>query len=188
MASTTRSYASLASLWALLVLLAGCSGEPGDHGFQIRDVRLSPQARQLNVRFAQNLRLSPIALNALQRGVPLTVSVSMELRQQDTLILLANEQALYEIRYLPLSQHFELSNTATGEARSYPRLRHVFSALASLDLNLETGPLAPGGYEFRARTRLERSMLPAPMQLPVLVSAQWRHDSDWSTWQFRISA
>lgn len=188
MGSTTRFYGNLLSLGLLAALITACTPDPGNHGFEIRQIGLRPEARQLSVDFTQNLRLSNAVAEALEHGVPLTISISMELRNQENLTLLADHQAHFEIRYLPLIQHYELSNLSTGEARSYPRLRHVTNALASLHLSFATGPLTPGGYEFRARTWLDRASLPAPMQLPVRFSAHWRHDSDWSTWSFRVSA
>ena len=42
--------------------------------------------------------------------------------------------------------------------------------------------------KLRTRLRLDESRLPAPMRLPTWFSAQWQHDSEWSTWPFEISA
>ena len=58
----------------------------------------------------------------------------------------------------------------------------------SLRLDIDAMTLAAGDYQFRARMRLDRTSLPAPMQLPSLVYRGWRHDSEWTQWPFRISA
>lgn len=187
MVSIMLSCANPLRLLAVLVLVSGCRGEDVDFGFRIDNINLYPGPRALNVGFAQQLEFSWESRNALQHGVPLVISVSMEIRDSESLTLLATEQQLYEIRYLPLSQRYELLDASSKAVRNFPRLRHVVNALSSLNLRFDTGPLAPGDYEFRARVRLEQSRLPAPMQLPILISGKWRHDSDWSSWPFRIS-
>ncbi|MCH8228575.1 MAG: DUF4390 domain-containing protein, partial [Proteobacteria bacterium] len=45
-----------------------------------------------------------------------------------------------------------------------------------------TGDLAEGSYELLARTHLDHKKMPPPMRLPMLFSAQWQHDSDWTVW------
>jgi hypothetical protein len=112
----------------------------------------------------------------------------MELRDSMTLTLLADHSRLYEIRFHPLIQSYELSGPGIESGRNFPRLRHVMNELSSLSFEFKTGPLAPGRYEFRTRTRLDNARLPAPMHLPALFSTDWQHDSEWSTWPFEINA
>lgn len=166
----------------------GCADEDRDHGFTIQGATIRVLRGRLAVHLDDSLQFSPEAVQALEHGVPLTISVDMELRNQETLNLLAEQERSFEIRYLPLSQHYQLTTVGTGQVRTYPRLRHAVSALTGLDLMLATGPLAPGDYIFRGRIRLDRASLPGPMQLPVMLSTRWRHDSEWHQWPFRISA
>ena len=169
-----------------MALLAGCSESESDYGFRIESVALQPAHQRIEASFTQALKLSEEAREALDHGVALTVRVEMELRDAITLTLLADDIRRFEIRYLPLSQHYELSTPGDGTVRNYPRLRHVLNALSRVEFELATGALAPGSYEFRSRVRLENGRLPAPMRLPALFSAQWQHDSEWSTWPFEI--
>ena len=60
--------------------------------------------------------------------------------------------------------------------------------LSELSQAIDEPALGPGEYELRTRMRLDRASLPAPVQLPSLVSRAWRHDSEWSRWPFTISA
>lgn len=188
MASITRSCPNLLRLCAIVLLTAACGNEAVDFGFSIEQVSLRAEPRQLNVGFTQDLRFSQESRDALQHGVALVVSINMELRDLETMTLMAHEQRFYEISYLPLSQRYELSARDGSFSITYPRMRHAVNALSSLNLRFETGLLSPGDYEFRARVKLEQSSLPAPMQLPVLISGKWRHDTDWSSWPFKISA
>jgi hypothetical protein len=183
MASTTLLCSSLLSVG---LLLGSCGPAPTEYGFIARSVTVQPGYQRVLASLRQELTLSGAAAEALENGVPLTLRIEMELRDSLTLTLLADDFQRFEIRYLPLSEHYELRGPGTDDARTYPRLRHVIAALSSLQLNLGTGALAPGEYEFRVRTRLENARLPAPMRLPALFSARWRHDSEWSTWPFTI--
>ena len=189
MAFTTPLFASLTSL---LVLLSACTQPGGDYGFQIKKVDISPGYQKVSARHRQELSLSREATDALESGVPLTLLMEMELRDAATLTLLADESRRYEIRFLPLSRRYQLTAPGGGpgsvSVKTFPRLRHVMNELAGLRLDLGTGPLAPGDYEDRARIRLDNARLPAPMQLPALFSADWQHDSEWSTWPFEINA
>ncbi len=176
------------SLFSLVVLLCACVQTEGDYGFRIQAVLVSPGYQKIAARYRQDLRLSSDAVEALEHGVPLTMQLQLELRDANTLMLLADENLRFVIRYLPLIQHYELAGPGDGDIRTFVRLRHALKELANVELDFRTGPLAPGSYEFRARTRLENTRLPAPMRLPALFSDQWQHDSEWSTWPFDISA
>ena len=127
-------------------------------------------------------------IEALEHGVPLLIGFAMELRAADTLALLADQYAEYEIRYLPLSQHYQLNEVGSDDVTTYPRLRHVLAELSRRTFNIETGPLFIGEYTLRGRVVLDQTGLPAPMQLPAALSGQWRHDTEWNQWQFRINA
>jgi hypothetical protein len=178
---------SCASLLSIGLLLSACAEQGGDHGFQFRSAELTPGFDQLEVHLQQDLRLSPEAIEALENGVPLVVLFAMEIRSSETLTLLADASDAYEIRYLPLSQHYQLTGPGQTDLTIYPRLRHVLSELSSRRFTIQTGPLFEGEYTFRGRVLLDQASLPGPMQLPAALSANWRHDSRWSQWQFQVN-
>jgi hypothetical protein len=170
------------------MLLSACTKPGDDYGFSISGVEISPGYQKITTRYQQELSLSREAVNALENGVALTVQLELELRDSMTLTLLSDEIRRYEIRFLPLHQRYQLTGPGDSGSRTFPRLRHVLAELADLRFDFRTGPLAPGRYEFRARTRLDNAGLPAPMHLPALFSPDWKHDSEWSTWPFEINA
>jgi hypothetical protein len=182
------SMRACAALFSLGLLLGGCAEQPGDYGFTIRAVELQTGYQSLTARLDQRLVFSREAGEALVHGVPLTVSLDLELRDASKLSLLAEDQRRYVIRYLPLSDHYQLVGPDGTATRTFPRLRHALAALSSLELEFRTGALAPGRYEFRTRIRLDERAMPAPMRLPALLSAQWQHNSEWSTWPFVVGA
>jgi len=135
----------------------------------------------------QELELSQQAREALEHGVTLTISLEMELRNDNQMIVVRREARRFKLRYLPLSERYQLTEEETGDLQTYSRLRYLLSAIDDLNVQLSTGPLPPGGYELRTRIRLDESRLPAPMQLPAWFSDQWQHDSEWSVWPFKVS-
>ena len=175
-------------LLSLTLLLAGCTQAAGEYGFQVKDVQVRPGNQNVLAQYDQDLSLSREAVTALQNGVSLTILLELELRDSSNLMLLASEGRTMVIRYLPLNELYQLEGPEPDQIQSFPRLRHVMNSLSGFTVQFKTGPLAPGQYEFRSRIKLENSRLPAPMHLPALLSAQWKHDSEWSTWPFEIDA
>ena len=181
-----RFYASLLSMTVLF--LAACGQEPAvSYGFTINKVSVNRGYQALNVNLQQDLVLSQQAREAMEHGVTLTVMLEMELRNDNNMIVMRRDARRFQLRYLPLSERYQLSDDQTDQMQSFSRLRHMLAKIDVLNLQLETGPLPPGSYELRTRIRLDETLLPAPMQLPAWFSPEWRHDSEWSTWPFKIS-
>ena len=179
-------YASLLSISVLF--LAGCSQEAAvDYGFAINNVSVSRAYQSLNVHLQQDLQLSRQAREALEHGVTLTINLEMELRNDNKMIVVRRDARRFQLRYLPLSERYQLSKEETDELQTFSRLRHLLATFDDLNVQLSTGPLPPGAYELRTRIRLDESRLPAPMQLPAWFSPQWQHDSEWSVWPFKVS-
>ena len=181
-----RYCASLLSL--ALLLLAACGQEPDvDYGFTINKVSVNRAYQALNINLQQELILSQQAREALEHGVSLTITLEMELRNDNNMIVMRRDDRRFRLSYLPLSERYQLSEVDSGELHSFSRLRHLLAEINVLDVQLATGPLPPGSYELRTRIRLDESLLPAPMQLPAWLSPQWEHDSEWSVWPFKVS-
>lgn len=171
-----------------LFFLAGCGQEGGvDYGFTIKNVSVSRNYQSLNVGLRQELELSQQAREALEHGVTLTISLDMELRNDNNMIVAKRDSRRFYLRYLPLSERYQVSEEETGDLQAFSRLRHLLAAFNYLNVQLNTGPLPTGNYELRTRVRLDESRLPAPMQLPAWLSPQWQHDSEWSVWPFTVN-
>lgn len=170
----------------LSLLITAC-GKPAETGhFELSAVEASWSNGQMEVQFEQELSLSPEARNALVHGVPLTVGVDLVLRDARTQMRVKKNQSYYEIRYLPLSEHYQLSGPDGIDVRTFPRLRHVLADLGSLEVRFETGALPRGEYELLARSFLDKQKMPPPMRLPVMFSPRWRHESAWTSSQLDI--
>ena len=181
-----RFYTSLLSV--ILLGLAGCGREDSpDYGFAINGVTVNSAYQALDVRVQQGLRLSEQAREALEHGSTLTISLEMELRSDNNMIVEQRDVRRFQLRYLPLNESYQLLDEGSGKQLIFSRLRHLFAEMASLNIRLATGPLPPGGYELRTRVHLDESRLPAPMRLPAWYSTQWQHDSEWTVWPFEVS-
>lgn len=175
-----------AALLAALAAAGGCDSSATGGQFEISAVDARWASGRLDVRCEQSLRLSEAARSALGHGVPLTVELDLVLRRAVNQAELARNRWDYEIRYLPMSEHYQVSRLADGQVRTYPRLRHALAGLGRLELSIDTGALPAGDYELLARTRLDRGRLPPPMRLPVLFDSQWAHASPWTSWPLVI--
>jgi len=171
-----------------IFLLAGCGQrEVLDYAFVIRDVTVRPAEKSLDVRVQQDLGLSSQAREALEHGVTLTIRLEVKLYHDHSMVVPRHDARRFQLRYLPLSERYQLLVEETGELRVFSRLRHMLAAMDALTVSLSTGLLPSGSYELRTRVSLDESLLPTPMQLPAWFSSQWRHDSEWSVWPFNVS-
>jgi len=165
-----------------LLLTAGCSHAQTDFGFSLVRVETQPTADALNVAVHQKLVLSREARNALNHGVPLAIQTELELRQPGSGHGTRQEHRSFEIRYLPLSERYQLTTVQPFSVATFPRLRHVLAELDTVKFTLPLKPAAAGVLELRVRSFLDKRHMPPPMRLPVWFSSQWRHDSGWRTW------
>ena len=168
---------------ASLLLLLGCGDRSGDFGFKLSRVESRVSGQQLTVELSQKISLSQEARSALENGVPLHLEVRAELETpQDTIVATRR----FEIRYMPLSDHFRLSSGQPAYVRTFPRLRHVLAELSEVELLLPLQGLEGGEYQLKARSWLEKRKLPAPMRLPAWFAPNWQHDSGWQSWTISV--
>lgn len=164
----------------LAALVAGCTATGEDFGIQVDWLQARATANGVEVRAHQEIRLSPEAREALRHGVSLRLRTDVIVRGKGEWAATEERTFSYEIRYLPLSDHYQLAIPGDDPGtRTYPRLRHVLAELGDVNLKFSGAGTVPGRYEIRMRTRLDRSGLPGPMQLPAFLSPNWKHDSGW---------
>lgn len=173
-------------LLAFCCVLAACDNRPEGGQFEISKVTAQWSNGHMDVRFEQDLSFSPEAREALVHGVPLTVGIELVLRDARTQTRVKKKNSDYEIRYLPLSEHYQLSSQADSSIQTFPRLRHLLAELGNMQLGFETGALPRGEYELLARSFLDKQKMPPPMRLPVLFSPRWNHESEWTSWPIDI--
>jgi hypothetical protein len=184
--SRCRRSAGVIVLTGLILTTAACTERSDGQRFEMRHLDASWANGHLNVSFEQQLTLSTEARNALVHGVPLTLEVEFILRNTHQTRTGENTVS-YVISYLPLSQHYQVSESGVDSVKTFPRLRHAMADLSRLKVSIETGALPAGDYELLAQSRLDKDSLPPPMRLPVRFSPKWKHHSAWTSWPIEIN-
>ena len=163
-----------------------CASSEGKFGFTLLEAHIRKSGEHMLVRLVQKISLSSEAREALVHGVPLRIKVSANLRSSDGRSDESKATRHFEIRYMPLSDHYQLSSEEAGTVNTYPRLRHALAALSEVEMSLSVSGFEAGAYELRARSVLEKQHLPAPMRLPAWFAPNWQHDSGWVSWPVQI--
>jgi hypothetical protein len=140
------------------------------------------------------VRLSPVLIEAVQRGVPLVFVTEAEIYKNrwywfDKKILAQSKtvRVMYhavtqQYRVAIGGQHqwtFDTLEDALAAAvglRSWPLNGIGDQSLAALIRDLARHP---GDYESRMRVRLDSSQLPKPLQVNALTNRDWNLSSDW---------
>lgn len=167
-------------------LCSACGAPAQPDRFRIENLAATWSNGTVDVRIEQRIELGEAARDALRHSVPLTITLELILRGAESRSRLLRFQRHYEIRYLPLSQRWQLRDGDDGPTRSFPRLRHVLADLGRVELSFATGALPGGEYELLARNYLDQERMPPPMRLPALFSARWDHASGWTAWPLAV--
>lgn len=156
-----------AALLLATLVLAACSAAPDRPQLDLSQARLVSRgtgvALDVNLRF----RPSPVQLDALDHGVPLTLDLRISGEK--------GGQALSRqlgLRYFPLSRRYQL-HMGSGTDRSFALRGYLLDALQRLHLPLPHDPCA-GASRCRIEARLDYSRLPGALRLPALLRPQWR--------------
>ena len=130
----------------------------------------------------QTIDLSDEAQSALTHGVPLFIRTELALRPRESRRDFAHLEREFEIRYLPLSNLYQVTTSQPHVVKTFPRLRHVLAEMRTVDFGLDAAILPANDLELRARSSLNKRRMPPPMRLPAWFSAEWRHDTGWTSW------
>lgn len=165
--------------------LAACTPGP-DAGWGIT---LDPEPvwveGRLHVDTPIGLELSPAAVEALEHGVALVLVTATRVSRRTGPVDRLQQAREYrmELKYLPLSRHWQLRDLESGGVQNFPRRWMLHRALAEevrrFDTGLERARLDAGSWHVRVRVHLDRNALPAPMHLPAWLSPEWRIASGW---------
>ena len=182
MAKLTR-FCPLAGLMLLLTPVIVSAA-----GIRVNEVqtKLADKVYYLDARISYSLT-EPM-LEALQKGVPLTFVLDIEIAKvrhywfNDTV---AELQQRYQLEYQVLTQQYLVRNLNSGLQFSLPSLEVALSVLGTIvDLPiLDNQLLDPGDhYTGFLRAQLDIDELPLPLRMMAYFSSEWSLHSDWKTW------
>jgi hypothetical protein len=135
-------------------------------------------------------QLSDTALRALDNGVPLTISVEIEIQRNRDYWwneAIAHVRQKYRLEHHTLSNQYILTDLATRTRRNFTSLDEAIDGLGELK-SIPLGELRElrndGPFLLRLRSRLDISELPTPLRPIAYLSPQWRLSSGWFEWTF----
>lgn len=134
-------------------------------------------------------RFSPQMLEALHKGVPLTVELEIEITRSRSYMwdeTVAELQQRYRLSYHALTRQYVIRNLNSGSRHTFPSLEAAVSVLGTVvDLPiLDSNLLAHEQIYFgNIRAQLDVDELPVPLRVLALIRDEWRLSSDWYTWR-----
>lgn len=174
---------------SIIWLLSGCQAEPERHG-HLRLIDPQPQWRDevLGIRAGIDFEPGPRVVEALTHGVTVQIRVMTRVGPPWRRLAITDDPRShrFEIRYLPLIQHYELVDLRSGERSSYLRLSMVRDALAEprwIASRLQVSQPEGFGWRLQARVEIDRTRLPSPMRLPVWFDRNWGLGEPWRSWE-----
>lgn len=185
------------AVWTAFIILlsaGGCADDTREPAtLALTNPELIREGNELVARVGMDVTLGPEAMEALDNGVALTLNVQTRtttgrlpmFRRKIT------RNHRLEIRYLPLSRHYQLTQSRHDIQRSFPRLWMLLAALEEpmdFDTRLTMNDVAHDQWRLQIRAVLDISRLPPPMRLPAWFSREWRLASDWHTWSVDSNA
>ena len=184
-----RFWKSLASALAFALLasvLAGCGAlaqqQPG--ALSVRAARMTGTSDAPVIEVALDCQLSGPMQDALDHGIPLTLSVRVEAARWRLMSDARSEQHI-ELRYFPLSRRYQLRNLdATADVRSFATPGYLLAGLNSLRLPLPAAFASLArGTTVRVDAGLEAAALPGALRLPALFEPAWQLSAAEYAWQ-----
>jgi len=171
------------------VLLAA-TALAAEERFAIRNAFAEPVAGIWNLNVVLETGLSKQALDALAEGIPLTLSLDVQIKSERRFLpdsTVAELQQRWELAFDALSQRYIVANLNSGAQATYASQAEALDALSSIrnlpliDANLlETGRR----YEVSLRATMDIGGLPEAVKF-LIFWKDWSRSTDWYTWSIR---
>lgn len=135
-------------------------------------------------------QLSDEAIEAITNGVPVTITIEIEIRQPRNYlwdVKIAKIRQRYRVEHHALTGQYLIVNLVNGTRRHFPSIDAAALALGTLEQVpvVKQGRLSPHStYKASLRARLDLEALPAPLRLIAFFSPSWYLSSGWYRWEF----
>ncbi|MGF1615853.1 MAG: DUF4390 domain-containing protein [Gammaproteobacteria bacterium] len=131
------------------------------------------------------LNLSPVALEALENGITLTIMINFEIVRIRRLMwneTVAKLKARRRLSFHPLTNQYLVEDVNAGTTRTFRNLRDATKALGQV----RHFPLIDSyllqqdeRYAFQVRAYLDLESLPTPLRLLAYIDPAWYLSSEW---------
>lgn len=172
-------------------LVALCGLARADTIF-VQSVDLSDDGGSYYLSAAFSIGLTPTALEALNKGVPLNFIFEFELIYPRWYTLyfwnkrITSLEHTYRLSYNALTRQYRISYGVLSE--SFNTLENALAVLGNIPAQrvLEVAELDEERvYEAQVRMRLDTAQLPKPFQIDALSSDRWDVSSAWFRWTIK---
>ncbi|MGZ4957692.1 MAG: DUF4390 domain-containing protein [Methylomonas sp.] len=170
------------TLWPL-------SSLAGEFAAKVRHANLieTPEAYVINADI--EYQLSPTAMEALDKGVPLAWDVLIKIRQSGLLrdTILYEKKLPYSLQFHALLNQYEVKSPASQDEMFLTlNAALTFMALLQETAHFDKSLLKPGySYQLAIKTQFNREQLPVPLRPVAYFDSQWFLSSDWFVWPFQ---
>lgn len=179
--------AAAAALAIFAAVVAGCGALAQQHPgtLAIRAARIGGAADAPTLEIGLDCRLSGPMQDALDHGIPLTLSIRIDAGRWRFLPADARSEQRIELRYFPLSRRYQLRDLdAAADVRTFATPGYLMAGLNSLRLPLPPAfATLPQGASVRVVAGLASEALPGALRLPALFEPAWQLSSTEYAWQ-----
>jgi hypothetical protein len=151
-----------------------------DNGIFIQDAQLIWRSDQPTLSADIQYRLGQELISALEGGIPLTLSITLKLRENRPWwpdATLISELRRIELRYQPLTKVFQIADLESGATQSFATLATVMDTLSRVrGWRLQSAPVLDPqkNYTGSLKMALEVESLPLPLRIQAHISSDWR--------------
>jgi hypothetical protein len=175
----------------LLVLLGaqlGLGSVQADGGFVVTRATVELKDQEYLLDAQVDYTFNDTVLEALDNGVPLTMEVHVQVRPKGAWIWtrsLADISQLYLIRYLPLTEVYQVTRLPDGSQQTFVTRAAAIAALGEIDQLplVARRALEPGErYLIHIKVSLDIEALPLPLRPVAYLKPSWNLSSGWTQW------
>lgn len=135
-----------------------------------------------------DLTLTSTLEEALQKGIPLYVTIEFELMRPRWYWLdekISQWSITYRVSYSALTRQYRVATGALGQAfESLEEVERFIGRVASRPVARADALVKGSRYDAALRIKLDVDKLPKPFQIDALASREWQLASDWHRWTF----
>lgn len=185
-----QRFGSRSSIFIGLLLLLSPTLWAAPH-FTVHNAATELQGNVYFLNAVIEIELSEEQIMAIENGLAFPLQLDVEVLRQrdwwmDELVVRIEDQ--YRLKYLPLTELYQIEHVNSGMIRRVNSLEKALKLIGVIEhkslldrhaLELEAH------YAIRLRLRINREVLPVPLQSNTLLNADWNLVSDWFEWELQ---
>ena len=199
MGFTTRCFESISMLRTLAIalitvisLFSDAAKATETYGIKVSKANLLSIGDSYYLGADIDYHFNPPVIDALVRGVPLTLVVRLKIERERKLWFnetILNERRSIQIRYHPLATSFQILDQTSGATQSFiglPALLDTLSRLRGWEI-AKIDTFKPGlHYLGFLSVQLDIEALPLPLRAQAYLSPRWYNRSPVYTWPLAL--